>query len=57
MRAVETAGMVVVPREPMQHMRDRVRESGGDQFVAYANAVWPTMISAALGEKENEDDR
>lgn len=37
-------------REPTADMRSAVREAGGVQALAYANAAWPTMIDAALKE-------
>ena len=35
-------------RETTPQMRVAVRQAGGPQALAYANAAWPTMIDAAL---------
>lgn len=40
-------------REPTAEMKAAVREAGGVQALAYANAAWPTMIDAALKEPTN----
>ena len=48
----EARAAIEAMREPTEAMRAAVREVGGIQAVAYANAAWPTMIDAALSEEE-----
>jgi len=49
LRAVARAAIVAM-REATPQMRVAVRQAGGVQALAYANAAWPTMIDAALKE-------
>ncbi|MDX0897458.1 hypothetical protein GOD90_10690 [Sinorhizobium medicae] len=42
--------LIEAMREPTAVMKRAVRDAGGPQALAYANAAWPTMIDAALGK-------
>lgn len=44
LRAIESAGLAIVPTSITPEMREAVRANGGDQFVAYANAGWPDLV-------------
>ena len=45
----------IVPRVATSYMLNAVREIGGSQWVANAQATWPTMIAARpqLGERSD----